>query len=540
MLSTLCRPSPAATPGACGRGHDCAAARRARGHPRRPWARCARPGWTRRSLVGAVGDPTVTEGVMLGPLLGGLRRGSRPCALAARAISARSAARGGAVRPSRGRVRGPPRACTPRRVHRPCRRLSQMCVGLALELPASDLRFSLAFATIAGVPAGAIVAEGGLAAARGRPRRALAVACAALAWFAVCIAAGGGALGPLSPVSGSLRGAVTARSCSERARPWCSASPGSCSRPRVRRNGCLVPRAEDTGSAAVPGGGSSRGGRTSISGGRGAREPPGLRPPRRGRSSRLRTAAVPSPSPAACRLQPVSCSRRRRPCSARSRRPGRMRHPSAGALAVARWVSRDGGGQARRLPRRARRLGAARGAGRRVRSDPTGVTWGALGFVSALVVLGSAERSPPVPSSRGAARESATSWRRSQRSPRSFRPRSWSACRAELVAVGLPGPAVALLACAALTGAAGAAVRRRLEAGADARGHRLPALAPGVALDRGSLADHVRGAAWPLTRAAPSCCVAPECRLARSSGRSPMRSRCLRKRPRRSPASHGA
>ena len=86
------------------------------------------------------------------------------------------------------------------------------CVALARELPGGGFvaGVALAVATIAAVPAGAIVAEGGLAAARRQRRRSLTVFGAVLAWAATGSAFGAAPLGPLAPVSGALRGSGSA------------------------------------------------------------------------------------------------------------------------------------------------------------------------------------------------------------------------------------------------------------------------------------------------------------------------------------------
>ena len=206
--------------------------------------------------------------------------------------------------------------------------LVAVCVGLALELPGGPSSgVALAIATIAGIPAGAVVGRrwpGGCA------RRGLGAR-------SPSPAARSRGLRPASPRAGVRSGLWRRsagrsaarcrdglRSCSERAPPWCSASPGSGSRPRVRRSGCLVPRAEDTGSRrVVPG----------------VADPVGEWPRipvavaalvSRRDDVRLATVgavgfgtagSAVAVARAACRLQPVSCSRRRRHCSARCSAP---------------------------------------------------------------------------------------------------------------------------------------------------------------------------------------------------------------------------
>ncbi len=97
----------------------------------------------------------------------------------------------------------------------------------------------------------------------------------------------------------------------------------------------------------------------------------------------------------------------------------------------------------------------------------TGVSWGALGFVSALVVLGSAAALAAgglVPwSGEGVGDQLATFAALATVAIATSLAIGIVAPR--LVAAGLPGPAVALLACAALLGAAGTAMWHRLEAG---------------------------------------------------------------------------
>jgi hypothetical protein len=85
------------------------------------------------------------------------------------------------------------------------------CVALARQLPGGQTAgVALAVAAIAAVPAGAIVAEGALAAARGRRRRSLVIAGGALAWGVTGAALGVAPLGPLAPVGAALRGSGSA------------------------------------------------------------------------------------------------------------------------------------------------------------------------------------------------------------------------------------------------------------------------------------------------------------------------------------------
>lgn len=85
------------------------------------------------------------------------------------------------------------------------------CVALSRELPGGQTAgVALAVAAIAAVPAGAIVAEGALAAARGRRRRSLVIAGGTLAWAVTGAASGVAPLGPLAPVGAALRGSGSA------------------------------------------------------------------------------------------------------------------------------------------------------------------------------------------------------------------------------------------------------------------------------------------------------------------------------------------
>jgi hypothetical protein len=89
--------------------------------------------------------------------------------------------------------------------------LFAVCVALADELPGGRTAgVALVAATMAAVPAGAIVAEGAMAATRRRRRRSILIAGGALAWAATGAAAGVAALGPLAPVSAALRGSGSA------------------------------------------------------------------------------------------------------------------------------------------------------------------------------------------------------------------------------------------------------------------------------------------------------------------------------------------
>ena len=85
------------------------------------------------------------------------------------------------------------------------------CVALTRELSGGvTAGVALAVATLAAVPAGAVVAEGALAGTRGRRRRSLLVAGGALAWLVTGAAAGTVSLGPFAPVGAALRGSGSA------------------------------------------------------------------------------------------------------------------------------------------------------------------------------------------------------------------------------------------------------------------------------------------------------------------------------------------
>ena len=82
------------------------------------------------------------------------------------------------------------------------------CVSSARELPGGPAAgVALAAAIVAAVPAGAIVAEGGVAVVRGQRRRPLAIAGGVIAWAGIGALLGAGPLGPLAPVATALRGA---------------------------------------------------------------------------------------------------------------------------------------------------------------------------------------------------------------------------------------------------------------------------------------------------------------------------------------------
>ena len=88
--------------------------------------------------------------------------------------------------------------------------LVALCFALAVELPGGALSgVALAVAVVAAVPAGAIVAEGGLAAASRRRRRPLAIGAGAVAWAGVGVVAGAAPLGPFAVVGPALRGTAS-------------------------------------------------------------------------------------------------------------------------------------------------------------------------------------------------------------------------------------------------------------------------------------------------------------------------------------------
>ena len=89
--------------------------------------------------------------------------------------------------------------------------LAALCVALAFELPGGAVSgVALAVAVVGAVPAGAIVAEGGLAAARRRRRRPLAIVGGAVVWAGVGAVSGAAPLGPFAAVGSALRGSESA------------------------------------------------------------------------------------------------------------------------------------------------------------------------------------------------------------------------------------------------------------------------------------------------------------------------------------------
>ena len=89
--------------------------------------------------------------------------------------------------------------------------LVAVCVAVGGELPGGRTAgVALAVATVAAVPAGAVLAEGVLAAARRRRRRSIAIAGGAVTWVLIGLASGAAPLGPLAPVGAALRGSASA------------------------------------------------------------------------------------------------------------------------------------------------------------------------------------------------------------------------------------------------------------------------------------------------------------------------------------------
>ena len=89
--------------------------------------------------------------------------------------------------------------------------LVAVCVAVGGELPGGRTAgVALAVATVAAVPAGAVLAEGVLAAARRRRRPAIAIAGGAVTWALIGLATGAAPLGPLAPVGAALRGSASA------------------------------------------------------------------------------------------------------------------------------------------------------------------------------------------------------------------------------------------------------------------------------------------------------------------------------------------
>lgn len=157
-------------------------------------------------LAGAVGADGVSEALVLGPVL---------AAAVAGAALAVTLPGGAALGPQ---VQAGP--CGPRTavaagllvpgaagVLLVIPSLLAACIALAHELPGGPFAgLALAAATVAAVPAGAVVAEGGVAVARGQSGRALPLAFGALGWGAIGAALGAGYLGPFAPVAAALRG----------------------------------------------------------------------------------------------------------------------------------------------------------------------------------------------------------------------------------------------------------------------------------------------------------------------------------------------
>jgi len=157
-------------------------------------------------LAGAIGIESVHEAVVLGPVLAAAMAGAAlavslpgPAALGqqidAGPCGRRAALMAGLVVPAAvGAL-----AVLPS--------LFAACLALASGLPGGTIAgAALAVAAIAAVPAGAVAAEGWLAAIRGTRRRSLAILGGAVAWGAAGVALGAAALGPLAPVAPALAG----------------------------------------------------------------------------------------------------------------------------------------------------------------------------------------------------------------------------------------------------------------------------------------------------------------------------------------------
>jgi hypothetical protein len=85
--------------------------------------------------------------------------------------------------------------------------LVTVSVTLGSELPGGrGAGLALAASAVAALPAGAVVAEGGIDLVRGGRRRPLAIACAAGAWLALGASLGAAPLGPLDVVAEALQG----------------------------------------------------------------------------------------------------------------------------------------------------------------------------------------------------------------------------------------------------------------------------------------------------------------------------------------------
>ena len=79
------------------------------------------------------------------------------------------------------------------------------CIGLATGLSVGSVAgVALAASVVVAVPAGALVAEGGIAAARGSRDRPAAILCLALAWIGIGLVLGAAPLGPLARTAAAL------------------------------------------------------------------------------------------------------------------------------------------------------------------------------------------------------------------------------------------------------------------------------------------------------------------------------------------------
>lgn len=158
-----------------------------------------------RELAGAVRTQGVAEGLVLGPALAAAVAGAAlAVTLPGRSALGQQLAAGpcGALEPVWAGLVFPlaigAMAVTPS--------LTAVSVGVAGSLPGGPVAgLALAAATLAALPVGALLAEGGLVALRGRRRRLLSFAAPALGWAAIGGALGSPLLGPVAAVAPALR-----------------------------------------------------------------------------------------------------------------------------------------------------------------------------------------------------------------------------------------------------------------------------------------------------------------------------------------------
>ncbi len=159
-----------------------------------------------KEVSGSITDASVSAGLTLGPLLAAAVAGA---ALAVAAPTRSALGSQIAAGPSGAAVVVVAVALVPAAagavVVVPS--LVAICTGLGHALPGgAGSGLALAAATFAAVPAGAVVAEGGIAVGRGQLDRAAAVGAGVLSWLALGLALGAAALGPLAAVPVALRG----------------------------------------------------------------------------------------------------------------------------------------------------------------------------------------------------------------------------------------------------------------------------------------------------------------------------------------------